>query len=196
LTFLAKDAGLYDNMAEAQKDFIDLVEPLNVEARYPTHKGKLMQTLDYERCREILRARRELKRLGVIRSNKWHSEFGEWLVSQLLEVRRSDNRNQQGVDLKEQGYQVKTHFIPAPGIPVYEDFKGNKLEFENLVIVGLDEAMKVQVIYKVEREFVEQNLAGPTYPRLDWLMLHRNGKGWDVRNLPTFNRLERFFELK
>jgi hypothetical protein len=49
-------------MVEAQKDFIDLVEPLNVEARYPTHKGKLMQTLDYERCREILRETEELYR--------------------------------------------------------------------------------------------------------------------------------------
>ncbi len=62
LTFLAKQTGLYDNMAEAQKDFIDLVEPLNVEARYPTHKGKLMQSLDHERCREILRETEELYR--------------------------------------------------------------------------------------------------------------------------------------
>ena len=41
LTFLAKDAGLYETMAEEHKDFIDLIEPLNVEARYPTHKEKL-----------------------------------------------------------------------------------------------------------------------------------------------------------
>jgi len=62
LTFLAKDAGLYEKMAEEQKDFLDLIEPLNVEARYPTHKGKLMQTLDYDRCREILRDTEELFR--------------------------------------------------------------------------------------------------------------------------------------
>jgi len=62
LAFLAKEAGLYDKITEAQKDFIDLVEPLSVEARYPTHKGKLMQTLDYQRCREILRETEELYR--------------------------------------------------------------------------------------------------------------------------------------
>ena len=60
LTFLAKDAGLYEKMAEEQKDFIDLIEPLNLEARYPTHKGKLMQTLGYDRCEEILRDTKEL----------------------------------------------------------------------------------------------------------------------------------------
>jgi len=31
-----------------------MIEPLNVEARYPTHKEKLMQTLNYERCKEVL----------------------------------------------------------------------------------------------------------------------------------------------
>lgn len=62
MTLLAKDAGLYEKMAEEQKDFLDLIEPLNVEARYPTHKGKLMQALDYDRCKEILRDTEELFR--------------------------------------------------------------------------------------------------------------------------------------
>ena len=62
LTFLAKDAGLYDSMPEEHKDFIDLIEPLNVEARYPTHKEKLMQRLDHERCKGILRETEELYR--------------------------------------------------------------------------------------------------------------------------------------
>ena len=62
LTFLAKDAGLDEKMAEEQKDFIDLIEPLNVEARYPTHKEKLMQRLDHERCKGILRETEDLYR--------------------------------------------------------------------------------------------------------------------------------------
>ena len=47
-------------MTEEQKDTIDLLEPLNVEARYPTHKEKLMQTLNYERCKEIIDKTEEL----------------------------------------------------------------------------------------------------------------------------------------
>jgi hypothetical protein len=35
-------------MTEEFKGIIDIIEPLNVEARYPTHKEKLMQTLSYE----------------------------------------------------------------------------------------------------------------------------------------------------
>jgi HEPN domain-containing protein len=62
LAFLAKEAGLHNKMTEGQKDFIDLIEPLNVEARYPTHKGKLMQTLDHHLCMEILRETEELYR--------------------------------------------------------------------------------------------------------------------------------------
>jgi HEPN domain-containing protein len=53
LTFLAKEAGLYDSMSEAQKDLVDLTEPLNIEARYPMHKGNLRQALDDQRCGEI-----------------------------------------------------------------------------------------------------------------------------------------------
>lgn len=47
-------------MTEKQKDTIDLIEPLNVEARYPTHKEKLMQTLNYDRCK--VKSKASLKR--------------------------------------------------------------------------------------------------------------------------------------
>ena len=54
LTYLAMQCGIYENMPEVYKDVIDMLEPLNVEARYPTHKEKLMRTLNYERCKEIV----------------------------------------------------------------------------------------------------------------------------------------------
>lgn len=54
LTYLAMQCGIYENMPEDHKDVIDMPEPLNVEARYPTHKEKLMRTLNYERCKEIV----------------------------------------------------------------------------------------------------------------------------------------------
>lgn len=54
LTYLAGQTGIYSKMAEDQKDFIDLLGPLNIEARYPTHKERLMQSLNEERCKEII----------------------------------------------------------------------------------------------------------------------------------------------
>ncbi|WP_200127099.1 HEPN domain-containing protein [Salicibibacter cibarius] len=54
LTRLARKGKIYDDLSDHQKDFLDLLEPLNIEARYPTHKEKLLKTLDEPRCTEIL----------------------------------------------------------------------------------------------------------------------------------------------
>ncbi len=43
LTYLATQSGIYEKMTEEQKDVIDMIEPLNVEARYPTHKEKVIE---------------------------------------------------------------------------------------------------------------------------------------------------------
>lgn len=54
LSYLAKNGGFYEEFSEEQKDFIDLIEPLNIEARYPSHKEKLLQSLTVVRCLEII----------------------------------------------------------------------------------------------------------------------------------------------
>ena len=54
LSYLVDQSGISDKMTEEQKDLIDLLEPLNVEARYPTHKERLMRSLNDERCKEII----------------------------------------------------------------------------------------------------------------------------------------------
>ena len=62
LSFLAKQSDIFNNFSEMQKDFIDLLEPLNIEARYPTHKQQLMESLTQERCAEILKNAQELQK--------------------------------------------------------------------------------------------------------------------------------------
>lgn len=37
LSFLAKKGNFYELFSESQKAFIDQIEPLNIEARYPSH---------------------------------------------------------------------------------------------------------------------------------------------------------------
>lgn len=40
LSLLAKKSNIYQELSEDQKDFIDLLEPLNIEARYlPTNSS-------------------------------------------------------------------------------------------------------------------------------------------------------------
>lgn len=55
LTLLAEKSGIYANMSDEQKDFIDFLEPLNIEARYPTTKEKLLQILTDEKCEELIK---------------------------------------------------------------------------------------------------------------------------------------------
>lgn len=62
LTHLAKKTDIYDSMPEEIKDFIDILEPLNIEARYPSHKERLMKSLTKERCQSILEDTEKLKK--------------------------------------------------------------------------------------------------------------------------------------
>ena len=41
-------------MSEEQTDFIDELEPLNIEARYPSYKERLMRSLSHNRCKELI----------------------------------------------------------------------------------------------------------------------------------------------
>ena len=61
LSRLAEKTGLDKEMTEEQLDFIDMLEPLNIEARYPSHKERLMKSLDAERCKAIIDNTNELR---------------------------------------------------------------------------------------------------------------------------------------
>lgn len=54
LSRLAEIVKLDKLMTEAQLDFIDALEPLNIEARYPSYKERLMRSLNADRCNELL----------------------------------------------------------------------------------------------------------------------------------------------
>jgi HEPN domain-containing protein len=55
LSFLAKESGLLHLLSEEQKKLIALLQPLNVESRYPSFKEKILQTLDDRRCDDIVK---------------------------------------------------------------------------------------------------------------------------------------------
>lgn len=61
LSRLAEKSGLDKDMSEKQTDFIDSLEPLNIEARYPSYKDRLMNTLTEERCKELIKQTDELR---------------------------------------------------------------------------------------------------------------------------------------
>ncbi len=54
LKSLANKSGVYNLFSENQKDLIDELIPLNIEARYPTYKEKLLKSLDREKCNLLI----------------------------------------------------------------------------------------------------------------------------------------------
>ena len=60
LARLLAQAGLDDAMPTRLRDFIDTLEPLNVETRYPTDREKLMRSMNRERSISILNQTKEL----------------------------------------------------------------------------------------------------------------------------------------
>ena len=51
---LANLSGVYDEMSDAQKELLDTLSPLNIEARYPMHKELLLQSLTVGRCETMI----------------------------------------------------------------------------------------------------------------------------------------------
>lgn len=60
LTLLATQSKIYDQLKEEQKDLLDTLEPLNIEARYPTDKDKILESLNYKKCEDLITETRGL----------------------------------------------------------------------------------------------------------------------------------------
>lgn len=54
LTILSKKSNIYQLFTEDQKDIIDTLEPLNIQARYPTLKDNLLKSLTKDKCKIII----------------------------------------------------------------------------------------------------------------------------------------------
>ena len=60
LTKLAIQANLFDLMSEEQQDFIEELNPLNVESRYPEYKDEIAAGLNKENCGNLIESTEEL----------------------------------------------------------------------------------------------------------------------------------------
>lgn len=61
LSNLAIRSGLYDQMTEAQQEFIAMLMPMNIEARYPEYKQKLALSLNQQTCKNIIKETKALQ---------------------------------------------------------------------------------------------------------------------------------------
>lgn len=61
LSYLAGKGNFYQLLSEDQKELLDLLEPLNIEARYPSHKERLLKSLNETKCAEIIQKTKDLQ---------------------------------------------------------------------------------------------------------------------------------------
>ena len=61
LSRLAAKTGIVNELSESQLYFIDMLEPLNIEARYPSYKEQLMKRLTPDYCKQLLNRTNELR---------------------------------------------------------------------------------------------------------------------------------------
>ncbi len=57
---LAELSGLFDKMSDGQKQTLFVLNPLNIESRYPSYKETLFSQLTKEKCEEIIKNTEEL----------------------------------------------------------------------------------------------------------------------------------------
>ncbi|MBI5375441.1 MAG: HEPN domain-containing protein [Candidatus Schekmanbacteria bacterium] len=74
LRFLAKETGLSESLSETQKSFFRMLEPMNIDARYPEYKERIFDSLTYENCKEILSKTQEMQK---------------WIKQKLLEKQKN-----------------------------------------------------------------------------------------------------------
>ena len=60
IEYLAQQSGLYYLLNDKQIFFIEILNPLNIEARYPDYKNKALQYLTNENTQSILKHTKEL----------------------------------------------------------------------------------------------------------------------------------------
>jgi HEPN domain-containing protein len=60
LTYLAKQGDFMEQMTEDQVSFIVELEPLNIEARYPDYKKRLLRRLTKDYCEYLILNTKEL----------------------------------------------------------------------------------------------------------------------------------------
>ncbi len=60
LSKLASKTKLDNEMSDDQLDLIDTLEPLNIEARYPSYKERLLKSLTPENCVNLINSTKDL----------------------------------------------------------------------------------------------------------------------------------------
>lgn len=133
----------------------------------------------------ILRATKELERLGVLRSKRiLQADYSEWLVSKMFDLELSDNPVEKSFDAKDkQGkkYQIKCRIVNNLESNTSFDFK--KIgKFDYLIAVFFNNEFELIGLLKVEFEVVKE-LANKNRQRFSFRINKKNLKDSRVEKI-------------
>jgi HEPN domain-containing protein len=62
IIFLLEQTKEAVSLCDEHKDFLGILQPMNIGARYPDYQDRVFKSLSHEKCRELLQATREIHR--------------------------------------------------------------------------------------------------------------------------------------
>jgi hypothetical protein len=106
-------------------------------------------------------ARKKLQDLGVIRSQKFQSDYGEWLASQVLELPLATSRVQPHWDLAKgaRRVQVRTHSRAETNRAKRTVLKADRMDFSELAILVLDSDYRLVDFFLIARPTIESRFS-------------------------------------
>jgi len=146
-----------------------------------------------ESLQKLSTAINELKRAGVIRSRKFVSDFGEWLIAKMYggSIASSKTQKHWDVEVGAEKIQIKVHSKAMDNPTRWSQVKSIE-KFDTLIILVLTENFKVREFYRIPSEKLKSYLK--PYDS-DYKVNWDDIKDCKIskKDIPDFNRFSGFF---
>lgn len=112
-----------------------------------------------------------LRELDVIRSERLVGELGEWLAESIFGGQRAESSTQKGYDIinNDRKVQVKTHAKGDGNNARWTEFKYQRGEFDDFIIIVMTKEFRLKEVYHIPEEVVFERINEAKKQRvLDW----------------------------
>ena len=123
----------------------------------------------------MVRAKRVLRDYDVTRSERLVGEIGEWLVESIFGGERASSSSQKGYDIirDDRRVQVKTHAKGDANNARWTEFKYQKGEFDDFVIVVMSKEYCLKEIFYIPEDVLFERINESKKQRVvDWDQYH------------------------
>jgi hypothetical protein len=139
----------------------------------PMEKSKPLKY--YQTVRQYLdslvEAKRRLRELDVTRSERLVGEMGEWLAESIFGGRRAESSSQKSYDIinNDRKVQVKTHAKGDGNNARWTEFKYQRGEFNDFIIIVMTNGYRLKEVYHIPEEIVFERINEAKKQRVvDW----------------------------